>query len=157
MTATVDSSLRPLSGWGRTMPTTALVSRPTDAPSVLASMCDNTGGIIARGMGRSYGDAAQCSGGLTIDATGLGHIGVLDEAAETVDVGGGVNLHDLMRHLIPLGWFVPVTPGTRYVTVGGAIAADVHGKNHHLDGSFCSHVTELTLSTPAKASTSFDT
>ena len=75
MTATVDSSPRPLSGWGRTMPTTALVSRPSDVPSVLASMCDNSGGIIARGMGRSYGDAAQCSGGLTIDATGLGHIG----------------------------------------------------------------------------------
>ncbi len=149
MTTTVDSSPRPLSGWGRTMPTTALVSLPPDAPSVLASMCDNTGGIIARGLGRSYGDAAQCSGGLTIDATGLGHIGALDETAGTVEVGGGVTLHDLMRHLIPLGWFVAVTPGTRYVTVGGAIAADVHGKNHHQQGSFARHILEMTLATPS--------
>ena len=73
----------------------------------------------------------------------------LDEAAGTIEVGGGVSLHDLMRHLIPAGWFVAVTPGTRYVTVGGAIAADVHGKNHHRDGSFARHVVEMTLVTPS--------
>ncbi len=148
MTVTVESSPRPLSGWGRTAPTTALVSRPVDASCVLASMHDHSGGIIARGLGRSYGDAAQCTGGLTIDTAGLDHIGALNEVVGTIEVGGGVSLHNLMRRLIPAGWFVAVTPGTRYVTVGGAIAADVHGKNHHRDGSFARHVVEMTLVTP---------
>ena len=125
------------------------MDRPVDASSVLASLRANPGGVIARGMGRSYGDAAQCTGGLTLDTAGLNDVSVLDESAGTIDVGGGVSLHELMRRLIPAGWFVPVTPGTRYVTVGGAIAADVHGKNHHRDGSFARHVIEMTLVTPS--------
>ncbi len=149
MSVTLERSLRPLSGWGRTAPTTALVCRPADATTVLASFGAHSGGVIARGLGRSYGDAAQCTGGLTLDTAGLSHIGELDEAARTIEVGGGVSLHDLMRHLIPAGWFVTVTPGTRYVSVGGAIAADVHGKNHHRDGSFARHVVEMTLVTPS--------
>ncbi len=148
MTATLESSLQPLSGWGRTSVTSALVSRPLDVSSVYESLHANPGGVVARGLGRSYGDAAQCTGGLTLDMAGLNHLGMLDEAAQTIEVGGGVSLHELMRHLIPMGWFVPVTPGTRYVTVGGAIAADVHGKNHHRDGSFARHVVEMSLVTP---------
>jgi decaprenylphospho-beta-D-ribofuranose 2-oxidase len=120
-----------------------------DVSSVWASLRDHPGGVIARGLGRSYGDAAQCTGGLTLETAGLGDIGALDEAAFTIEVGGGVSLHDLMRRLIPAGWFVAVTPGTRYVSVGGAIAADVHGKNHHRDGSFARHVVEMTLVTPS--------
>ena len=149
MTVAVDHCLRPLSGWGRTAVTTALVARPPDASSVWSSLLAAPGGVIARGQGRSYGDAAQCSGGLTIDTSGLGRIGALDEMVGTIEVGGGVSLHDLMRHLIPAGWFLPVTPGTRYVTVGGAIASDVHGKNHHRDGSFARHVVEMTIVTPS--------
>ncbi len=148
MTVTVEVSPRQLSGWGRTMPTTSLVSRPVDAASVALAFRSQPGGVIARGLGRSYGDAAQCSGGLTIDTSGFADIGVLDEASGTIAVGGGVSLHDLMRRIIPLGWFVAVTPGTRHVSVGGAIAADVHGKNHHRDGSFARHVAEMTLVTP---------
>jgi decaprenylphospho-beta-D-ribofuranose 2-oxidase len=149
MTVTVERSLRPLSGWGRTAPTTGLVSRPVDLSSVHESLRGQPGSAIARGLGRSYGDAAQCTGGLTIDTCGLTHIGALNENAGTIEVGGGVSLHDLMRRLIPAGWFVAVTPGTRYVTVGGAIAADVHGKNHHRDSSFARHVVEMTLVTPS--------
>ena len=147
MTLTAESLPRALCGWGRTTPTTSLVSCPVDVSSVLASFCDHSS-VIARGLGRSYGDAAQCTGGLTIDTAGLSQIGTLDEIVGTIEVGGGVSLHDLMRRLIPAGWFVAVTPGTRYVSVGGAIAADVHGKNHHREGSFAQHVVEMTLVTP---------
>ena len=148
MTGTVEASHRQLSGWGRTAPTRARVDRPVDAASIAGAFRTQTGGVIARGLGRSYGDAAQCSGGLTIEASGFSDIGKLDDSSGTIDVGGGVSLHDLMRHIIPSGWFVAVTPGTRYVSIGGAIAADVHGKNHHRDGSFANHVVELTLVTP---------
>jgi decaprenylphospho-beta-D-ribofuranose 2-oxidase len=75
-------------------------------------------------------------------------VGEVDPGTGLVEVGGGVSIDALLRQVLPRGWFVPTTPGTRQVTVGGAVAADVHGKNHHLDGSFCSHVTQLTLTTP---------
>lgn len=104
-------------------------------------------GLIARGLGRSYGDAAQLDGGAVIDATGLQAIGPVHVAGEraTVDVGGGVSLGDLARRVAPQGWFPPVMPGTRHVTVGGAIAADIHGKNHQRDGGFGGTVESLSL------------
>ena len=105
-------------------------------------------GVIARGLGRSYGDAAQCAGGLAIDTSQVNSIGTIDSDTGSVEVGGGASLDALLRAALPQGWFIPVSPGTRQVTVGGAIAADVHGKNHHRDGSFCSYVTSLALATP---------
>jgi len=99
-------------------------------------------------LGRSYGDAAQCAGGTVIDTSSFDSIGPIDPVTGTVEVGGGASLDQLIRQSLPLGWFLPVSPGTRHVTIGGAIAADVHGKNHHRDGSFSSHVTSLTLVTP---------
>ena len=105
--------------------------------------------MVARGLGRSYGDAAQNAGGLVVDATGLVGVHAFDADTGVVDLDAGVSLDALLRWFVPRGWFIAVTPGTRFVTVGGAIAADVHGKNHHRDGTFCAAVDAMTLRTPS--------
>ena len=107
---------------------------------------DGGRGAIARGMGRSYGDAAQLDGGLVLDVTQLGGID-LDRERRTVTAGAGVTLGHLMHVLGSAGWIVPVLPGTQHVTVGGAIASDIHGKNHAAAGTFGSHVERLGLLT----------
>ncbi|MFD3478818.1 FAD-binding protein [Streptomyces sp. NPDC058695] len=141
----------PVTGWGRTAPTAARIVRPrsyAEAAAVVRA-CGASGhrGNIARGLGRAYGDAAQNAGGSVLDMTGLDRIHAIDASGGTVLCDAGVSLHRLMEVLLPLGWFVPVTPGTRYVTVGGAIGADIHGKNHHVSGSFSRHVLALELLT----------
>jgi decaprenylphospho-beta-D-ribofuranose 2-oxidase len=138
----------PVTGWGRTAPTAARLIRPRTYEEAAAAVrdCGARGGI-PRGLGRAYGDAAQNAGGSVLDMTGLDRIHAIDVDGGTVLCDAGVSLHRLMEVLLPLGWFVPVTPGTRYVTVGGAIGADIHGKNHHVSGSFARHVLSLELLT----------
>ena len=137
-----------LEGWGRTAPTMGHLVGATD-PELLAARIKRSDerGIIGRGLGRSYGDAAQNAGGLVVDGVSAAGILSLDVANSLVTARAGTSLDQLMTWLIPLGWFVPVTPGTRSVTIGGAIAADIHGKDHHLAGSWCSHVESFRLMT----------
>ena len=137
-----------LHGWGRTAPTVAQLLTPRDAEDVAEAVrTAGERGVIARGLGRSYGDPAQNAGGVVLDMPGLSRIHAIDPDTGVADVDAGVSLDQLMRAALPLGLWVPVLPGTRQVTIGGAIGADVHGKNHHTKGSFGNHVEWLALVT----------
>ncbi|MET0460589.1 MAG: FAD-binding oxidoreductase, partial [Ilumatobacteraceae bacterium] len=143
-----ERAMTALTGWGRTAPSSAEVvgaaSRDRTALAAAVKDLPRRGGI-ARGLGRSYGDPAQNGGGVVLRLHDHALEAVVHPETSTATVPAGVSLDELLRVIVPRGYFVPVTPGTRFVTVGGAIASDIHGKNHHVDGSFGSNVTRLAL------------
>lgn len=139
---------RTLTGWGRTAPSTANVLIPRSVDDIAEAIRTiGERGVIARGLGRSYGDSSQNAGGVVVDMTSLNTIHSLDPDAGLAVVDAGVSLDQLMKAALPAGLWVPVLPGTRQVTIGGAIGSDIHGKNHHSAGSFGNHVVSLDLLT----------
>jgi len=155
-TSELPIETRRLVGWARTTPITGHVLSTPDVEVIakaVAQVADDNAdkpsylrrGVIARGLGRSYNESAQNTGGLTVDMTRLNRIHDIDADTAVVDVDAGVSLDELMQAALPSGLWVPVLPGTRQVTIGGAIAHDIHGKNHHSQGSFGNHVVELQL------------
>ncbi len=137
-----------LRGWGGGPGVQADVVAIGDELQLAAVLSQTERPLICRGMGRSYGDAAQRDGGLVLDLRSCRQI-ELDEAQGTVRAGAGATLGQLLEELSPAGWLLPVVPGTQHVTVGGAIASDIHGKNHAAVGTFGSHVRSLGLVTAA--------
>lgn len=140
-------------GWGGGEGAPAELLRPRSVEELQAALelararlgrRDGLPGAIARGLGRSYGDAAQLCNGLVLDTTRLTRI-ELNRERGSVKAQAGVTLAELLDRLVPEGWLVPVLPGTQHVTVGGAIASDIHGKNHGVAGTFGAHVGSLEL------------
>ena len=135
-----------LSGWGR-YPKHDSELVAASSPAVVPEILRTRDGIVARGNGRAYGDAAI--GARATLATGrLDRMRSFDPETGRLTVEAGVLLSDILTAFVPRRWFPAVVPGTKFVTVGGMIAADVHGKNHHRDGGFGDQVEELTLALP---------
>ena len=133
-----------LSGWGRTNYSTASIYTPKDKEQIKNLIDKKVNPLISRGLGRSYGDPAQCEGGNVIDTKNLNSLN-LDKKNGILIAGSGAKFSEILKYIVPRGFFLPVSPGTKNITVGGAISSDVHGKNHHCDGSFANHVLEISL------------
>ena len=132
-----------LSGWGRFPALDCRLVRLRGRED-LAGLLHRGTTLIARGNGRAYGDAAL-NPELTLSMLAMNRMRAFDADTGMLDCEAGVLLADILETFVPRGWFPPVVPGTRLVTVGGMIAADVHGKNHHRDGTFGAHVESLAL------------
>jgi FAD/FMN-containing dehydrogenase len=113
--------------------------------SEAASLLRGDGPVLAYACGRSYGDSCLNDGGTLLDVRRLDRLIAFDRATGRLRCEAGVTLAEILSLAVPRGWFLPVVPGTRWVSVGGAIANDIHGKNHHRAGTFGGHVTALEL------------
>ena len=138
-------------GWGRYPRLNAIVAQPQSEDAFIdylqrtqpQSPPISSHSLIARGLGRSYGDSSLAS--TVLQTQYLNYFQSFDESTGLLSCEAGVSLAQILEEFVPRGWFLPVTPGTRFVTVGGAIASDVHGKNHHNTGTFCEHVTQINM------------
>jgi len=134
--------------WGRVVDAEHRIGRaqtPGSVEALFASAKAAGLSTLAFGLGRSYGDSNLNPGGSLIETRGLDRFMAFDAAAGTLRAEAGVSLDEILRVVVPAGFFLPTTPGSRFVTLGGAIANDVHGKNHHGAGTFGRYVRSLTL------------
>jgi decaprenylphospho-beta-D-ribofuranose 2-oxidase len=134
-----------LSGWGRYPALECDLYRPEKFSELAAIVASNSTSLIARGAGRAYGDAAVNADNRVVDVTRLGRMLSFDPESATLRAEAGVTLDEIIEVFLPRGFFPAVVPGTRYVTLGGSIAADIHGKSHHRDSSLASHITSFDL------------
>ncbi len=111
----------------------------------LPGLLENRTHIIPRGNGRCYGDASLAQN--TITCTKLEKVLSFDTTAGILDCEAGLTLDKILEIIVPKGWFLPVTPGTKFITIGGGVASDVHGKNHHVDGAISRHVVDMDIYT----------
>lgn len=130
--------------WGRLTPPAEDVVRLPERTERLGELTDGQP-LLPYGNGRSYGDCCLNTGGRLVDCRPGARILAFDEGTGVIRCEGGVLFSDIIERTLPRGWFLPVTPGTKFVTVGGAIANDVHGKNHHRGGTFGRHVLRFEL------------
>ena len=126
-----------LTSWGRCPILESIQFAPQNISDVSIHLAA-TDALIPRGLGRSYGDSALAA--QVLSTLSLNHFIAFDNETGILTCEAGVSLVDILTTFVPKGWFLSVTPGTKFVTIGGAIASDVHGKNHHVDGSFSNHV-----------------
>jgi len=141
-----------LAGWGRLPLVSAPQASPTTAAELTAAWA-LSGHRVSRGLGRSYGDAAlPVADGFALSALGMSKMISFDETSGVLVAESGVSLAEIIEVFLLRGWFLPVVPGTKFVTLGGAVAADIHGKNHHVDGTFGAHIAWLDLLLPTGGS-----
>ena len=133
-----------LTSWGKFPYIEAKINKSTTNKTIEEQLYSSKN-IIGRGLGRSYGDSALAEN--IIDMNLMDHFHSFDAKKGLLTCSAGVSLDSILTTFVPKGWFLSVTPGTKFVTVGGAIASDVHGKNHHLEGSFSDHVVSIKLAT----------
>ena len=128
--------------WGRAIPSTPAHVLPLSFPPL---SLPNSDLLLPYGLGRSYGDVCLNNGHTLLDTARMDHFRRFDAETGVIECEAGTSLDAILRASVPRGWFLPVTPGTKFVTVGGCIANDVHGKNHHRAGTFGRHVRSFEL------------
>lgn len=133
--------MKPALSWGRTF----RFDQKVQAIPFREARVQGRGNFLPYGLGRSYGDSCLNENGTLLSTRRLHKFLSLDEAKGTLEVEAGATLAECLEYLVPRGWFLPVVPGTKFVTIGGAIANDIHGKNHHQEGTFGCHVESFEL------------
>ena len=129
--------------WGRIPAAQQLILKPSWRDGAIPEHGQST--LLPYGLGRSYGDSCLNDGETLCVTSNLNHFISFDHTNGLLRCESGVSLADILNLIVPHGWFLPVTPGTKFVTIGGALANDVHGKNHHVTGTFGCHVTQFEL------------
>jgi len=136
-----------LSGWGNFPTLDATVTNFDEIDQILAYYSESPKcNTIVRGLGRSYGDSSLADDILSM--LRMDSFIRFDPVTGVLRCYAGVSIEDILNAFVPMGWFLPVTPGTKFITVGGAVACDVHGKNHHIEGCFCDHLLSLKMVVP---------